>query len=81
MRNNLGQTKIRTRRRPNNGLYEFDSLPESLRKWIINAALPWHPKSVKRVYNKALSATGDPRKALTELNRLQEIQLAKDRIT
>ena len=81
MGNNLGQTKIRTRRRPSNGLQEFDCLPKCLREWIRDAALPWRPQSVKRVYDRALSATGDRRLALAELNRLQEYQLAKDKIT
>ena len=81
MRNNLGKTKIRTRCRSTSGLQEFDCLPQCLRAWIRDAALPWRPRSVKRAYNRVLSKTGDPQRALAELDRLQEYQLAKDRVT
>lgn len=79
MKGNLGHTKIRTRRTSSNSLQEFDCLPKHLRKWLINAALPWRPNSVQRVYNRALSSTGKPHRAIEELERLQEYQLAKDR--
>ena len=80
MNNNLGQTKIRRTRRSSNSLRQFDSLPKHLREWLRNAALPWRPSSVCRVYNRALSKNGDHRFAIKELERLQEYQLAKDRL-
>ena len=81
MKNNLGTTKIKTKRRPTGNLHEFDSLPKNLRKWIRNAVLPWRPLSVKRAYNRALSHTGDPSMALRELDKLQEYRLAKGQKT
>ena len=79
MGNNLGKLQMRTRPRLQNGLHEFDCLPKCLREWITNAVLPWRPLSVKKLYNRALSTTGDPYSALIELDRIQENQLAKYR--
>jgi hypothetical protein len=56
-------------------------LPKQLKKWLINAKLPWSPQSIQRVYNHHLSSVGNPHLALEELDRLQEYQLAKDRKT
>mgnify|MGYP004123363945 FL=1 len=81
MKNNLGKTKIKTKRRPSGNLREFDSLPKNLRKWIRNAVLPWRPLSVKCAYNRALSDTGDPSMALRKLDKLQEYRLAKGQKT
>ncbi len=76
---NLGETRLRKHRRREDPMREFDRLPPSLRAWLANAALPWRPRSVLRAYNRALDRTGDPRSALNELERLQDIQLAKDK--
>ncbi|WP_170331974.1 DUF6525 family protein [Ruegeria arenilitoris] len=78
MSRNLGQTKIRKRRRSENPMREFDSLPPILRAWVSQAALPWRPRSVLRAYNTALARTGDQSRALEELRRLEAAQLAKD---
>jgi hypothetical protein len=40
--------------------------------------LPWSPKSVRRVYHRAFSNTGNIDTALAELERIQERQLAKN---
>ena len=58
---------------------DFDKMPIILRKWLNEAALPWGPRSVLRVYNKAFLRTGDPTLALADLDRVQKIQLSKDR--
>ncbi|MEM9393308.1 MAG: DUF6525 family protein [Pseudomonadota bacterium] len=79
MKRNLGQTRLRKHRRNEDSMREFDRLPPALRIWLANAALPWRPRSVLRAYNRALDRTGDPAGALNELERLQDIQLAKDR--
>ena len=80
MRTNVGQTKIRTRIKSSNSLKQFDCLPKFLREWLRNAALPWRPSSVHRAYKRALSRSGEHRLAMVELERLQEYQLAKDRL-
>ena len=79
MKNNIGKTKIRTKRRTSRSLHEFDCLPKNLRKWLQTAALPWRPSSIHKIYNRALSETGNSSLALAELDRRQEILLSKDR--
>ncbi len=80
MGRNLGQTKLRKRRRNENPMQEFDRLPPILRSWVSQAALPWRPRSVLRAYNAALARTGDQSRALDELRRLESVQLAKDNL-
>ena len=79
MRRNIGETKLRKRRKQSNPMSDFDKMPIILRKWLNEAALPWGPKSVLRVYNKALIRTGNSTIALADLDRVQKIQLSKDR--
>lgn len=78
MPGNLGQTKLKKRRRRENPMREFDRLPPQLRQWVSQAALPWRPRSVKRAFDKALAQTGDQARALQELNRIEAAQLALD---
>ena len=78
MKNNLGKTKLPMRHRRSDSLKDFDRLPRQLREWLRNAILPWSPKSVRRVYHRAFSNTGNIDTALAELERIQERQLAKD---
>ena len=80
MRSNLGDTKLKTRRRQSNALREFDCLPRQLREWLRNAVFPWAPSSAKRVYKRAITDTGDVNFAIAELERLQEHQLSKHKI-
>jgi len=44
-----------------------------------NAVLPWSSRSVQRVYQRVIATTGDVSFAIAELERLQELQLAKDK--
>ncbi|WP_420585011.1 DUF6525 family protein [Ruegeria sp.] len=80
MGRNLGQTKLRKRRRNESPMREYDRLPPVLRTWVSQAALPWRPRSVLRAYNAALARTGDQSRALEELKRLEAAQLAKDSV-
>lgn len=78
MARNLGQTRLRKRRRSEDPMQEFDRLPPLLRGWLSQAALPWRPRSVLRAYHRALAKCEQPLEALAELDRLQAAQLAKD---
>ncbi len=75
MGRNLGQTRLRKRRRQEDPMREFDRLPPYLRQWLSEAALPWRPKSVLRAYNAALAESGDPGAALAALDQLQSARL------
>lgn len=37
------------RRARQNPMRDFDALPPELRKWLHGAALPWSPRSVRRI--------------------------------
>jgi hypothetical protein len=78
MPGNRGKTSLKCRRRNENPMREFDRLPKELRIWLAAADLPWRAKSVRRSYDRALSQTGDRKKALEELDRLQQRLVAKD---
>ncbi|MEO0692062.1 MAG: DUF6525 family protein [Pseudomonadota bacterium] len=75
MARNLGQTRLRKRRRREDPMREFDRLPPPLRAWLAHAALPWRPRSALRAYNRALAQSGAPVEALAELDRLQAARL------
>ncbi len=78
MGHNLGQTRLRKRRRTEDPMREFDRLPPILRAWLADAVLPWRPRSVRRAFNRALESSDNPQDALAELERLQSLRLAED---
>jgi hypothetical protein len=41
----------------------YDALPAELRQWLAGAVLPWSAASVRRVWQKALTASGGDRQA------------------
>ena len=52
---NLGSTTLKKRRRAADPMMAYDVLPQPLRSWLAEAALPWSPKSCKRIWDKAQS--------------------------
>ncbi|WP_224826024.1 DUF6525 family protein [Cognatishimia sp. MH4019] len=78
MPRNRGKTSLKCKRRTANPMREYDHLPAELRAWLSQAVLPWRAGSVKRSFDKALAKTGDPAKALQELDHLQARLIAKD---
>ena len=55
MKQNLGETNLRRKKRIGNPMNEFDKLPRPLRQWLNKAILPWSPLSVRRVWLKSIS--------------------------
>ena len=80
MQNNLGHTKLKTRRRQSSPLQEFDCLPPQLREWLRYAVLPWSLRSVRRIYNRSIARTRDVDFAIAELDRIQEQRLGVDSV-
>ena len=76
---NLGQTRLRGRRRDVDPMAAFDALPPDLRAWMAEAALPWSPVSCLKLWRRALSEEGCPERARARLDRAQAVLLAKDR--
>ena len=78
MPSNRGTTSLKRARRRGQPMHDFDALPAELRAWLATAMLPWHPKSARRAFLKALARTQDPTRALTELDRIQAKLVARD---
>ncbi|WP_107815708.1 DUF6525 family protein [Celeribacter persicus] len=72
-------TSLRKRRRSCDPMREFDHLPKALRLWLSQAALPWSPRSVRRLWSKALHLHGGCEdRALAHLSEIESRRLAKD---
>ena len=72
MTNNLGATTLKKQRRAADSMMTYDLLPEPLRSWLAEAALPWSPKSCKRIWDKARTnglSVNDTIVVLTEVER------------
>jgi hypothetical protein len=76
-RGNL-QSPLARPRRDGGGMADFDRLPPPLRRWLHNAALPWSPASVRRVWARALKRTGCENAALAALDRAEAARLAAE---
>lgn len=59
----------------------YDGLPAPLRRWVSQAALPWSPASVRRVWTKALAKGLSPEEALRSLSRAEARTLARDSVS
>jgi hypothetical protein len=55
---NLGETRVKRRRRREDPMQVYDQLPRDLRLWMQSAKLPWSPASCRRVWLKT-KARGD----------------------
>ncbi len=80
MTRNLGETSLRRKRRPGNPMQAYDALPEQLRRWLSEAALPWSPASVRRIWARSLAEGKTPDEVLRALTELEGRNLARDRI-
>jgi hypothetical protein len=67
------------RRARQNPMRDFDALPPALRHWLHGAALPWSPRSARRIWDKALArARGDQTSALLVIARTEAALVARD---
>lgn len=79
MSHNLGQTSLRRRCRSGDPMQAYDALPAPLRRWLAEAALPWSPASVRKVWRKALNSGLATSEALELLTRCEVGTLRRDR--
>lgn len=77
MSGNLGRTGLRRRARACAPMREFDRLPGPLRRWLAQAALPWSPRSARRIYERELRCCGDARRAIARLSLIEAQTLAR----
>jgi len=76
---NLGQCSLRRTRRAGDPMAAFDGLPAPLRQWVSQAALPWSPASVRRIWTKSRAKGLSPEEALLSLSRAEAKALVRDR--
>ncbi len=79
MNGNLGQSSLRRKRRTGDHMAAFDGLPAPLRQWLSEAALPWSPASVRRIWAKSRAKGLSPEETLLTLSRAEMQTLARDR--
>ena len=79
MKQNIGETNLRRRKRVGNSMYEFDQLPEPLRKWLSKAILPWSPFSVRRGWHRSITKGLSSQEALGVLDKTEECTLKKEK--
>jgi Family of unknown function (DUF6525) len=68
----------RARSRIGDAMREHDRLPVELRLWAAQAALPWSPHSLRRVWDRALAQTGCSKAALARLSAAEASTLARE---
>lgn len=79
MNRNLGQSSLRRKRRARDPMAAFDGLPAPLRQWVAQAALPWSPTSVQRIWSKSRAKGLSAEEALISLTQAEARTLARDR--
>jgi Family of unknown function (DUF6525) len=76
MTHNLTSPRARTDR--GCPMAAYDRLPPDLRAFLAGAALPWSPRSVLKVWRRALRRTGDRQAALARLKAVEAGTLAQE---
>ncbi|MDJ0860451.1 MAG: DUF6525 family protein [Dinoroseobacter sp.] len=75
MNGNLGRSGLKHSRRANDPMAEFDRLPLVLRQWLAGAALPWSPRSCRRVWVKSRAQGFSEAEALARLDQIEAAML------
>ena len=76
---NLGTTTLRRRKRHSDPMQAYDALPEPLRYWLAQAALPWSPLSAQRVWKRARANGCSIEETLDKLAHVETMTLRKDK--
>ena len=79
MTGNLGSTALKRRRRATNPMMTHDTLPQPLRSWLAEAALPWSPKSCKRIWDKARTNGLSIDDTIVVLTKVERKTLSQDK--
>lgn len=75
---NLGQTAQRPRSRSRDPMAAYDALPGPLRLWLADAALPWSPASVLRLWRRLRAGGATPAQTLAALDRAEAMALRRE---
>ena len=74
---NLGATNIQKTRRNLDPMRSYDALPVELRRWLMDACLPWSPTSSLQIWRKARSSGASPSEVIARLCRIENAMLAR----
>jgi hypothetical protein len=76
---NNARTSLRRRKRTGNPMADYDRLPSDLRGWLSQAALPWSPRSVLRVWRSAMKTYENDQEAVhLYMSQLEAKKLKKE---
>jgi hypothetical protein len=75
---NLGTTNIRKTRRNIDPMRSYDALPVELRRWLMDACLPWSPTSCLRIWHKTRTSGASPSEVIAKLGMIENAMLARD---
>lgn len=75
---NLDATNIQKIRRNLDPMQSYDALPVELRRWLMDACLPWSPTSCLRIWRKARTSGESPSEVTAKLGRIEDAMLARD---
>lgn len=68
----------RQRWRQTDPMRDHDALPQALRAWAAQAALPWSPRSLLRIWNRSIAMTGSCDAAIHRLTVIEAATLARE---
>lgn len=60
---------------------DFDALPETLRRWLAGAVLPWSPTSCRRIWQRSRAREEGIDALLARLDRAERRTLMRDPVT
>ena len=79
MTRNLGLTGLKKRRRKSDPMRAYDAMPQELRQWLAQAALPWSPASACKLWNRAQAQGLSVDDALAFLKRAETKTLSREK--
>lgn len=79
MNRNLGASSLPRKCRSGDPMKAYDGLPAPVRQWVAQAALPWSPRSVRRIWSRSRAKGLSEEEALLSLHKAEARTLARDR--
>ncbi|EKE73512.1 MULTISPECIES: DUF6525 family protein [Roseobacteraceae] len=76
---NRGTTGLKPKRRSEDPMRAYDTLPAPVRAWLSEAALPWSPASCRKILRRAQARGEGVAQILARLDRAEQKTLARDK--
>lgn len=75
---NRGSTGLKPKRRSEDPMRAYDTLPAPVRAWLSEAALPWSPASCRKILRRAQARGEGVAQILARLDLAEQKTLARD---